>query len=166
MSEALYNRTTKTFWIRIYLSGPINEAKQILRRFCKENHLCVNVQPCDYIYTGGEEAGYVVELVNYPKYPRDEGTIGNLAHCLAAQLMEGTYQDSYMIMDSEDTDWRSVRPPIQEDKKLKEHEVANLVNDLTYLAREVRDTQQLRERIAGSVKGNLRDFIDSPTSRS
>lgn len=100
---------TSTYWARIYIAGPIEQAKQIIRRECMREGLCVTITPTDYMYTGGEEAGYIVELVNYPRFPSTETYIMQRAVDLGALLREETYQHSYMVMTPTDTFWYSNR---------------------------------------------------------
>jgi len=102
-------KTSSTWWVNIYIAGPIEIGKQICREECWQEALCVNVQPCDYIYTGGEESGYCVGLVNYPRFPRDGADITNRAKALAVRLMEGTYQHSVMVQTPTDTYWLTRR---------------------------------------------------------
>lgn len=75
-------KTEKTYWVRLYLSGPIESAKQLLRKECGQKGLCVTVEPTSYIYTGGEESGYVVGLIQYPRFPapESEALTGSLAN--------------------------------------------------------------------------------------
>ena len=61
--------TATTHIIRLYLSGPIEIAKQAIRAETLRAGLCVTIEPTTFIYTGGEEIGYVVGLVNYPRFP-------------------------------------------------------------------------------------------------
>lgn len=62
-------KTSETYRVSIFMSGPIEAAKQVLRSMCLRVGLCVTIDPTLFIYTGGEEAGYVVGLLNYPRFP-------------------------------------------------------------------------------------------------
>jgi hypothetical protein len=101
--------TTTTYWVKIYLSGPIEVAKQILRQECKREGLCVTIEPTTYIYTGGEEQGYVVGLINYPRFPKQPSQIWERACNIAHKLRVETFQDSCCIMDSSNVRWMSDR---------------------------------------------------------
>lgn len=90
-------KEVNTYWARIYIAGPIKEAEQILRRECFKG-LCVNIYPNKYIYKAGEEVGYVVELINYPRFPVDDTVLFEKAKDLASTLMVETYQGSFTIM--------------------------------------------------------------------
>ena len=98
-----------TFWIRIYLSGPLEVIEQTCRKNCLRDGLCVNVQPTKYIYTGGEETGAVVELVNYPRFPSIMEELLKRAEALAKELLDATYQHSVMVMTPLSTYWITKR---------------------------------------------------------
>lgn len=98
-----------TYWARIYIAGPIEVAKQIIRAECLHKGLCVTVEPTTYIYTGGEEAGYVVGLNNYPRFAMSEHEIDERARGLARMLIDGTHQHSAMLQTPEITEWYTKR---------------------------------------------------------
>lgn len=99
----------KTYWAKIYVAGPIEVAKQICRAVVKEKGLCVTVDPTVYIYTGGEEQGYVVGIINYPRFPAAPDVIRKTAEELAKKLVAETYQHSCTIMYPDDTLYYSTR---------------------------------------------------------
>ena len=92
----------KTFNAKIFIAGPIEQAKQILRKEMFKGG-CVNIYPTHYIYRGGEESGYVVELINYPRFPKDEDELKISAISLANELLEETFQGSYTIQFTDET---------------------------------------------------------------
>lgn len=94
-----------TYWAKIYLSGPIEIAKQTIRQECHEAGLCVTIEPTTFIYTGGEESGYVVGLVNYPRFPAEPAAIRDRAYALMTRLLEATFQDSALLVTPEDSYW-------------------------------------------------------------
>lgn len=100
--------TQPTFAVRIYLSGPIEIAKQTIREECLREGLCVTVEQT-FIYTGGEEVGYVVGLINYPRFPSSPEAIRVRARYLAERLLIGTFQHSALLMDPQQTEWLTVR---------------------------------------------------------
>lgn len=93
-----------TYWVKIYMAGDITIAKQTCREFCMVG-LCVNIYETDYIYTLGEESGFCVELINYPRFPTEILLIINKATELAELLMEQCFQGSYSLMTPEKTWW-------------------------------------------------------------
>lgn len=105
MAEA----TSPTYWARIHIAGPIETAKQIIRRECMRKGLCVTITPTSYIYTGGEEVGYVVELINYPRFPSQTADISERARALALMLRDETFQHSVLVQEPSNTTWYSTR---------------------------------------------------------
>ncbi len=101
--------TVETWWAKIYISGPIEIAKQVCREECLREGLCVTVDPTTFIYTGGEEVGVVVGLINYPRFPSAPDTIDDRAVELALKLMRVMCQQSVMLMTPKRTWWRSLR---------------------------------------------------------
>jgi hypothetical protein len=90
-----------TFWVRIYIAGDIQQATQICREECYQQGLCVTVEAASYIYTGGEEAGIIVGLINYPRFPAASGDIVERAASLGRSLMKRLCQRSFTIMTPE-----------------------------------------------------------------
>lgn len=97
-----------TFWARIYLSGPLPVAEHILREDFAENGFCVTVDPTKFVYTGGEETGYVLGLINYPRFPSTPERITQRARDLATQLLMRTYQRTALIVTPNETFWLHV----------------------------------------------------------
>ena len=94
----------------IFMAGDITAAKQICRQHCFEVGLCVHIEPVDFIYTGGEEAGFKVGLINYPRFPTTEEALLERAVILGHLLMEGLFQQSFSIVGPTETEWFSRRP--------------------------------------------------------
>ncbi|MDX2005277.1 MAG: hypothetical protein SFU83_08370 [Meiothermus sp.] len=103
------SKTADTFWADIYLSGPIDVAKQVLREDLLANPLCVTVTPTTFLYTGGEEVGYVVGVRNYPRFPEDSTSLSAKARRLAELLLDKTFQTSAMVVTPHKTYWISKR---------------------------------------------------------
>ena len=104
-------KQSETYWVKVFLAGPIDVAKQIIRREAKVDGLCVTIDPTTYIYTGGEEAGYVVGFINYPRFPKEQFEIWHRAEALARMLQEETYQDSFTMMAPDHTYFYTTRTP-------------------------------------------------------
>lgn len=102
------SETVETYWVKLYLSGPIEIAKQIIREDCLAKGLCVTIEPTTFIYTGGEEAGYVVGFINYPRFPASISEIFGRAESLAHKLLEGTFQRSVLMMGPNFSKWLSI----------------------------------------------------------
>ena len=94
-----------TYQIRIYLSGSIEAAKQIIREHLLTNPLCVTIEPTTFLYVGGEESGYVVGLLNYPRFPTPPNELNVRADMLAELLLTKTFQRSALVVKPELTTW-------------------------------------------------------------
>jgi hypothetical protein len=89
----------------IFIAGDLARAKQICREYCFETGLCVTVEAVDYIYTGGEESGVRVGIINYPRFPAELPYLANKADQLAHRLLEGLCQHSFSIVGPRETEW-------------------------------------------------------------
>lgn len=94
-----------TYVVRLYLSGPIEVAKQAIRAECLREGLCVTVEATTFIYTGGEEAGYVVGLLNYPRFPCEPQVLVERARDLMHKLLDATHQHSALMVTPEESVW-------------------------------------------------------------
>jgi hypothetical protein len=101
-------RETPTITLTIVMAGDITHAAQVCRRFCLEG-LCVSLKPSTYIYTGGEEAGFEVGLINYPRFPSSLDSLWEKATRLADALRAELAQHSYSIIGPDRTAWDTLR---------------------------------------------------------
>lgn len=101
--------TEPTYQIRLYLSGPIEVAKQVIREHVLAHPQCVTVEPTTFLYTGGEEQGYVVGLLNYPRFPSTQEDLCEYAMTLARLLLDRTFQHSALVVGSGSTVWITKR---------------------------------------------------------
>lgn len=102
-------RENPSYPISIFMAGDISAATDYVRQYCDENGLCVTVTPTCYVYTGGQEAGFIVGLINYPRFPSSPEGLWAVAESVAAYLRERLYQDSYTIQAPDKTVWFSHR---------------------------------------------------------
>ena len=102
-------KNCNTYEVKIYIAGPIDVAKQVIRKECSREGLCVTVIPTDFLYTQGEEKGYVVGFINYPRFPKEEEEIYNRAIDLGIKLLHETYQGSFTIVASDKSEFYSIR---------------------------------------------------------
>jgi hypothetical protein len=101
----MITKIEKTWWVRIYMSGPIEIAKQVCREMCMEDGLCLTIDSTQFIYTGGEESGYVIGLINYPRFPSTPLLITERAAEIARLLLARTFQHCALIMTPTETVW-------------------------------------------------------------
>lgn len=96
--------------VSIFLAGDLAQAKHVCREWCFEVGGCVTVTPTTYVYTGGEEEGFVVGFINYPRFPTEPEVLLKRAEDLADRLMHRLFQHSYTIQTPGNTFWISRRP--------------------------------------------------------
>lgn len=102
-------KVNPTIRFDIFIAGDLAEAKKICRQYCFDVGLCVTVESVDFIYTGGEEAGLKVGLINYPRFPSTEADLCAHADTLGRLLMEGLFQQSFSVVGPAETKWSSRR---------------------------------------------------------
>lgn len=100
-----------TYTVQICMAGDTSHAKEICRAYCYAIGLCVTVEPTTYIYTGGEEQGFRIGLINYPRFPSEPEQIWKRARDLADQLTIALAQHSYLLIAPDKTLWYSRRGP-------------------------------------------------------
>jgi hypothetical protein len=71
--------------ITIFVAGDIAAARAVVRRFCYEHSACFTITPTEFVYTGGEEVGVAIGLVNYPRFPGEP--LWARAEALTAELL-------------------------------------------------------------------------------
>jgi hypothetical protein len=86
----------ETYEIKIYvglrtkyttLVSELDEAKELLRKEMSRNPNCVTITPTDFIYYNGEEPGYIIGLINYPRFPRSREEMMTIAKRIAQEHM-------------------------------------------------------------------------------
>lgn len=106
-------REVSSYPISIFMAGDIAAATDYARQYCDENGLCVTITPTTYVYTSGQESGFIAGLINYPRFPKEPAKLWQIAEDLAAYLRARIYQDSYTIQAPDKTVWFSHRAPTQ-----------------------------------------------------
>jgi hypothetical protein len=103
----------------IHMAGDISVAKQVCRHYCFQEGFCVTITPCTYIYTGGEEEGFSVGIINYARFPSSEAELQDRAEKLALKLMDACCQSSFSIVSPSKTYWFSRRQAMEQQVKDK-----------------------------------------------
>ena len=104
--------TTKcapTYTAEIYMAGDYNQAKHLLQKMAATQGMCVSIEHVDYIYTGGAERGFVVRLINYPRFPSVSSDVKDFAVRIAESLIMDLGQGSCTIVCSDETIFMSRR---------------------------------------------------------
>lgn len=92
-----------TYRVTIYLAGTLPDIEAVCRRFCLRG-LCVTVTPTIYLFTGGQESGAMIGLINYPRFPKEPAEIRLLARALAIDLMNHCCQRSCTVETPEESE--------------------------------------------------------------
>lgn len=98
-----------SYKISIYIAGDHRLATVICREYCDAVGFCVTVTPTEYVYTGGQESGVIVGLINYPRFPIDPISLLCHAREIGDLLLDRLEQQSYTIETPETTHWYSRR---------------------------------------------------------
>ena len=93
------------------MAGDLATAHRVCREFCYQEGSCFTVTPSKFIYTGGEEDGFVIGLVNYPRFPSEPGVLQTRAEALAEKLLPACNQRTCLLVGTLETKWIVVEPP-------------------------------------------------------
>lgn len=106
-------KEASTYWARIYMAGDIADARRVCSDHAFNFGACVTVTPTDYIYSGGQESGFVVGFINYPRFPKEPDVIRKEAERLAQLLANYLNQRSWTVETPEVTRWFSRPMPFE-----------------------------------------------------
>lgn len=109
MSEKYEEKTSKTYWVKLFIAGDKQIITDCCRKSCFPKGLCVTVKNCDYIFAGGMEYGFEIGFIQYPKFQEDEKSILDKAVNLGKMICEKNYQWSFTIQDPVETRYFSRR---------------------------------------------------------
>ena len=91
-------KSAKTHVIKIYIAGDKALARQVLQEYVMRG-CCVSISDEEYIYTMGNETGIVVNLINYPRFPKRPQELLDQALDLAQMLIVKLHQGSCTVVD-------------------------------------------------------------------
>lgn len=95
--------------VEIYIAGDLAEATAICQDYCNKVGLCVTIEPTNYVFTGGQEMGVRVGLINYPRFPTSRLALLEKARLLGLELKHRLEQGSYTIQDDKGAYFYSTR---------------------------------------------------------
>jgi len=105
MLKEFRSKTCPTFSVKIWLAGNIQSARLFCAQYLADVGLCVTIIPAIYSYTGGEEDGFVVGLINYPRFPSDPVLIREKAISFGESLTRHLGQGSFLIEMPDEMIW-------------------------------------------------------------
>jgi len=115
-------KEVETFTATIYVGSYVNETKETIKRsvvedtlkaYCDSVGFCVTLTDTQFIYTEGSEPGYIVGLINYPRFPKAKKDVLENAFTIAFMLKTVCKQQrvtfvtdskTYMLSDKESLD--------------------------------------------------------------
>ena len=80
-----------------------SEAKEICQKYCNEFPLCVTLKQNEYIYKDGNEIGFEIGLINYPRFPSTPNQITQKALDLAKIFRKEFNQYKVSVVCSDKT---------------------------------------------------------------
>ena len=93
-------RTSIPSWtVRLYMAGSVRDAAKVVGAFVRRVGWCVNIRQTLFVYSGGQEDGFVVEAIAYARFPSDRATAEARMNELASLLCVECNQRSYTIDD-------------------------------------------------------------------
>ena len=81
----------------------LDVARKIIQEYVDAAGLCVTLTPTEYIYTNGGEPGFIVGLINYPRFPSTPEQIAAHAMDLGKRLRKACRQFKVSIVFPETT---------------------------------------------------------------
>jgi len=107
-------KKSEAYSCRLFMAGDINKAKIVIGHFCRTAGWCVTITPTDYIYSGGQEAGFIIEAINYARFPSNKQEIRKHITALANKLANELNQRSYSIMDDICSEYIALKMPFEQ----------------------------------------------------
>jgi len=90
------NKTqVKTFTATIYVGSRVGYGDEILHQseienwlqsYCDSEGLGVSITPTKFIYSDGNEPGFIVGIINYPRFPSEKEELRTLSLKIAEEL--------------------------------------------------------------------------------
>jgi len=87
----------------IWIAGDYNRARFGCNNYCSSRGACFALTRVDYIFSGGEEAGVRVTIINYPRFPKSPDELKNTAIEMAYYLMAYLNQTSCSVEGPEES---------------------------------------------------------------
>lgn len=102
-------KEAQSYTCHLWMAGDYNEARAFLRRHVIDKPDCYSIMPASYIYTGGEEQGFRISLITYPRIPREPEEIAINLELIGIQLCEHLGQGSFTVETPQKTSFFSRR---------------------------------------------------------
>lgn len=87
-----------THQLTLWMAGDVATATKVVREYCYAEGACFTITPSKFVYTGGEEDGFAIGLVNYPRFPSTVAELHERARGLADRLMPVMNQRTCLLV--------------------------------------------------------------------
>ena len=108
--------------VKIYIGGVHSIASVVCGEYCRKIGFCVNVTPTEYIYSGGQETGVIVEKINYARFPstiqEDCERMKELADLLAERMNQRSYTITHNSRLLNGSSYHTVSMPCENNRKI------------------------------------------------
>lgn len=90
----------KSYPISLFVTG--NSIESACRRYCDKKGLCVTITGTNYVFKGGNEYGYVIGLINYPRFTKTPAELMRIALDLGEFLIKECNPNGSFTMQTPD----------------------------------------------------------------
>lgn len=91
---------------RVRMTGEFYPSALLLTKchdFCEVAKLGITITTTTYLYPGGQEPGFIIGLINYPRFPRPINHLRQMAIDLAEELRRELSQERVSILFQDET---------------------------------------------------------------
>lgn len=103
----MIEKTCPSYPMSIFMAGDMKTAFDVCMEYCERVGFCVTLNGTGYVYRGRghgtHSPGFVVGLINYPRFPMTKEQLWGRARELAELLRDACEQESYTIQAPDDT---------------------------------------------------------------
>lgn len=96
--------------VQIWIAGDPAEAIKHMEQHVQAFPYCVTITSTTYVHTSATDPGFIVGLINHPRFPATPDEIWEKAEQIGAFLCDRLDQQSYTIQAPDKTVWFSHRP--------------------------------------------------------
>jgi len=109
LNENITMVASQTYSCAIYIASNFDDVRLTLQKMAASVGMCVSIERCGFVYTGGFEEGVAIRLINYPRFPSTPEKIKDMALKMAKHVMVETGQGSCSVECSDETIFLSRR---------------------------------------------------------
>ena len=105
-------KKVKTFEAKIYIGSINNNTNQfcteerienIISEYVNDVKWCVTITKTKFIYVNGDELGWIIGIIQYPRFPEEEIRLKDKTLKLAKILLKKCYQERLSVIFPDET---------------------------------------------------------------